>query len=282
MSTLAPTSVVPLYAGFWRRGAALLIDSLVLIVPNVAVTLALSGVWSRFLAQLVVTALYTTLMHASARQATLGKIAFGIKVTDNAGQRIGYGRALSRYFAAWLSVLTLGIGYILAALTARREALHDMLCRTYVVNAKASAGDIGAGGDTMPITAGVAVTAALLLGLPFFGGILAAIAIPAYQDYMVRARMAQVFAASMPIRRQIEEAYVDKRPWQAGPVPIASAYAKGAIITAEGDVVVELADNLVQDGRVRFDPWAVDDRIRGWNCHGEHVPPKWLPPSCRN
>jgi len=44
----------------------------------------------------------------------------------------------------------------------------------------------------------------------------------------------------------------------------------------------KLADDVVKGGRVRLDPWATNDRIRGWNCHGENVLPKWLPPACRN
>jgi len=69
-----------------------------------------------------------------------------------------------------------------AAFSARREALHDMFAGTVVLNAKASPADVEAGGDTMPVTAGVMITLLLFFIIPFVAGTFAAIAIPAYRD----------------------------------------------------------------------------------------------------
>ncbi|MDX6593454.1 MAG: hypothetical protein QOJ13_2650 [Gaiellales bacterium] len=66
--------------------------------------------------------------------ATLGRRALGIKVTDVEGNRITFARATGRYFAKILSALTLLIGYIMAAFTARKQALHDLIAGTLVVN----------------------------------------------------------------------------------------------------------------------------------------------------
>jgi len=76
--------------------------------------------------------LYEALMESSSRQATLGKMIFGMKVTDLSGNRISFARATGRYFAKWLSGLTLLIGYIIAGFTERKQALHDMLAGTLV------------------------------------------------------------------------------------------------------------------------------------------------------
>ena len=78
--------------------------------------------------------LYYALMESSRRQATLGKIALNIKVVDQEGNRISFGRATGRYFGKILSGLIFMIGYIMAAFTAHKQALHDILANCYVVN----------------------------------------------------------------------------------------------------------------------------------------------------
>ena len=79
--------------------------------------------------------LYFALMESSANQATLGKMAIGIKVTDMSGRRIGFGQATGRYFGKILSSMILLIGYIMAAFTEKKQALHDMLAGCLVVKA---------------------------------------------------------------------------------------------------------------------------------------------------
>jgi uncharacterized RDD family membrane protein YckC len=65
--------------------------------------------------------------------ATPGKMICGLKVVMGDGTRVSYGRAIGRYFAEWLSGLTMGIGYIMAAFDDEKRALHDRICDTRVV-----------------------------------------------------------------------------------------------------------------------------------------------------
>lgn len=279
-STLAAQTVVPLYAGFWRRGAALLVDNIVLFVPSLVVVLALPDGWVGMIAQFAVNILYYALMHSSASQATLGKMAFGIKVTGLDGERIGIGRAVARVFASWLSALLLCIGFLMAAFTGKKMALHDMICGTLVVNKVASPEAVRQGGDAMPLTGGVWAVIVLLLLFPFGGGILAAIAIPAYQDYTIRAKVADVMASSAALRSGVEQAHAQKRAWTTGPASITSAYAQSAEVTPEGHVVVTLKDGIAQGGRIRYVPTDAGGRVE-WKCSAESVPNKYLPASCR-
>jgi uncharacterized RDD family membrane protein YckC len=136
-----------MYAGFWRRLAALLIDSLIagaagfLIGFVIGIVVAasggddLDGGWSALInvASVVGWFLYYALMESSSHQATIGKIALGIQVTDLAGNRISFGRALGRNLAKLISAIILYIGFILAAFTERKQALHDMIAGTLVV-----------------------------------------------------------------------------------------------------------------------------------------------------
>ena len=77
--------------------------------------------------------IYEASMESSARQATVGKMALALKVTDLEGRRISFARASGRHFAKYISGMILLIGYIMAGFTERKQALHDMIAGTLVV-----------------------------------------------------------------------------------------------------------------------------------------------------
>jgi uncharacterized RDD family membrane protein YckC len=134
------TGTTTSYAGFWRRVAAAILDGLLLGVVTVPLTLGLGGedasraaASSASTISTVISWLYYSLMESSAKQATVGKMALGIVVTDMDGRRIGFGKATARYFAKILSALILGIGFLMVAFTERKQGLHDLLAGTLVV-----------------------------------------------------------------------------------------------------------------------------------------------------
>jgi uncharacterized RDD family membrane protein YckC len=143
------------YAGFWLRFVAILIDWMLLgFVMGFVIILPLLGrelgsfrggnpfdtfpLYSpRFLAirglLLMGGWIYFALLESSAWQATLGKKALGLEVTDMEGRRISFGRATGRYFGKLLSGFILLIGYIMAGFTEKKQALHDILAGTLVI-----------------------------------------------------------------------------------------------------------------------------------------------------
>ena len=144
MAAMADTT--SMYAGFWRRVAAAILDGLIVGVVMVPLTLAVGSgdtyaEASRSTAassiSTVITWLYYALMESSAKQATLGKMALGIIVTDLEGRRIGFGKATGRHFAKILSALILGIGFLMVAFTQRKQGLHDILAGTLVIRGQA-------------------------------------------------------------------------------------------------------------------------------------------------
>lgn len=150
-SALPPPQAEPpapvLYAGFWRRVVALLIDRFLIGFVNLALCICyffLSGMtWnSDELRTLYLTSalfgfvlkwLYSTLLESSGSQATFGKALIGIKVSDEQGRRISFLRANARYWAKILSALTFGFGYLMAGFTRKKQALHDFVAATLVV-----------------------------------------------------------------------------------------------------------------------------------------------------
>ena len=147
------------YAGFWKRVAAYLIDAFVIGMATQIVQLVVMGLFfgisassmsnpetmfasgtgilflaALYLVPLAMNAAYYAAFHASSKQATLGKMAVGIKVVRTDGTRISLARGVGRFFATILSSLIMGIGFLMAAFTERKQGLHDMVCDTLVVD----------------------------------------------------------------------------------------------------------------------------------------------------
>jgi uncharacterized RDD family membrane protein YckC len=140
------------YGGFWIRFVAFIIDALVVgifvwpISAMIALAIGVAGgvvamptigvhlVWGivGFAFSVCANWIYEAAMESSSKQATLGKMALGLKVTDLEGRRISFARATGRYFAKLLSLMILLVGYIMAGFTERKQALHDMIAGTLV------------------------------------------------------------------------------------------------------------------------------------------------------
>ena len=127
------------YAGFWRRFAAYIIDSILISVVFWLAVLILGaiaddgGVIVAYILGTIGAFVYYAGMESSSNQATVGKIALGIQVTDLQGNRVSFGKALGRNLAKILSALILYIGFIMAAFTEKKQGLHDMIAGTLVV-----------------------------------------------------------------------------------------------------------------------------------------------------
>ena len=156
----APMFAQQAYAGFWLRFCAAFVDGILLQIVSIIVNVVLFAAagesyfdyWPQgrpmnpaaagmsLLAGLfgvIIGWLYFATQEASARQATLGKLAVGIVVTDLNGQRVSFARATGRHFGKYISMITLLIGYIMAGFTERKQALHDMMAGALVVKKQA-------------------------------------------------------------------------------------------------------------------------------------------------
>ncbi len=135
----------PVYAGFWRRVAAAVIDAGLLLAVLLALSrlvgnpgLLLREDWLPSVFSGLLGLAYAAGFERSRWQATPGKRLIGIKVTDLGGRRISLRRAVVRHLGQFLSAAVLMLGYVMAAFTQRRQALHDKLAGTLVVRAALS------------------------------------------------------------------------------------------------------------------------------------------------
>jgi len=157
------------YAGFWKRVAAYILDAIILYIPSLLIQKIMGGdaaeaamkqaqlsapndphlmltaftqyyntMLPAVLIITVMTWLYFAFCESSAWQATIGKLALGIRVTDMQGARISLPRAFGRYPAKYLSAFILCIGFLMVAWTQRKQGLHDMVVSTLVLNGRAS------------------------------------------------------------------------------------------------------------------------------------------------
>ena len=135
------------YGGFWIRFVAYLIDAILLSIVG-GVVGSLLGIsfmeetdWENYdptinLVSFVVGWLYFALLESSERGATVGKMAMGLRVVTNDGQRLTFMNATGRYFAKILSAIILCIGFIMIGFTDRKRGLHDMIAGTLVIKVR--------------------------------------------------------------------------------------------------------------------------------------------------
>jgi uncharacterized RDD family membrane protein YckC/Tfp pilus assembly protein PilE len=290
------------YAGFWKRFAAFIIDYLIAVVLAMVIggilgfiygaaagTTSGAEVWGA-LAGLAVWWLYYALMESSQQQATLGKMALGIRVTDQSGARISFGRATGRLFAKLLSGMILMIGYLMAGFTARKQALHDMIAGCVVINKGATQADVQSG-VTAPGMPWWAITLIVMGAMVVPLGIMAAIAIPAYQDFTLRAKVADAMSGAATARVSVMEYYEknEKLPGgdlqtllkETGATMASSPHVRSMTLDAETATIrVVIAQGSLDGKSLSFTP-RIENKTLKWQCRSDDVPRRYLPHSCR-
>jgi uncharacterized RDD family membrane protein YckC len=309
----APT----LHAGFWRRVVAYIIDWFIMMPvlfamelfwvfrPMMALArgsdapLPAGHILLFYLLAILIPWLYYAICEASKWQATPGKLALGLRVTDEYGHRIGFGRATGRFFGMFVSGLIMDVGYMMAGFTAKKQGLHDMMAGCCVVRKDALAmfeqGTLpegsGAPSGGMPgwAIALIIVAAGFLLVIPIIA-IMAAIAIPAYQNYLVRAQVAEGVTLSYTARDAVTQ-YIASHGSMPGdnaaaglsdPDAITGKYVSSVAIR-DGQVVVtfgDTAESTIRGEHLIMVPQG-DMSALHWQCRSPDIEVEYLPQSCR-
>ena len=139
-------------AGFWKRFAAHMLDVLIIfffynslfwfIYNQISIYSDVGGHKELFMfacfifspLSVLISWSYFSGFESSPLMATPGKLAVGIYVTDMNGDRVSFGRATGRFFGKLISAFILTIGYILAGITEKKQALHDIIAGCLVLS----------------------------------------------------------------------------------------------------------------------------------------------------
>ncbi|MFQ6030683.1 MAG: RDD family protein [Dehalococcoidia bacterium] len=130
--------------GFWARVVALIIDRIVQIILFVIILQVffdqslvqyadspdLDG--SHLVEFLLIVSYFT--ISIGLWSTTIGKRIFGLYVVRTDGSKVSPARALARSLAYFLSVFSLGIGFLIVAFRQDKRGLHDLLCDTVVIH----------------------------------------------------------------------------------------------------------------------------------------------------
>ena len=143
---IVPTADSKEYAGFWRRVWAGLIDVSLEILVALLLALLIDQAFSlvgrafgiehesaayvtgfTFIVLLAMGGwLYAALSESSRHRATIGKRIMGLQVVNAAGGKLTFGQASARHVMKFLSLFSLGVGFLMATWTKRHQALHDL------------------------------------------------------------------------------------------------------------------------------------------------------------
>lgn len=128
----APVQEVVEYAGFWVRFAAQVLDGLVLFIP-IAIFDLIFGKYLGNYVRFPLVWVYSIYM-LNTKQATIGKMALGLKVTTVDGGKLEVGKiSLREIFGKFLSTITLGVGFFMIGFTEKKQGLHDLIAGTAVI-----------------------------------------------------------------------------------------------------------------------------------------------------
>jgi uncharacterized RDD family membrane protein YckC len=140
----AESAVVLQPAGFWLRVVALIVDNALLLILCGAMLMGAANVGGpelivpAYWLWVGITFLYWPVLESTALRATIGKAMVGLVVADVDGGRLSFVRSLLRNLAKIISSIPFGIGFLLAAFTNRKQALHDLITKAVVLRKGAS------------------------------------------------------------------------------------------------------------------------------------------------
>lgn len=287
-----PTRVeaTDLYAGFWRRAVAFLIDCLILCVPYAILQAIARSYPAAVLVEILLLWLYYALFESSSLRATPGKLVLSLAVVDAQGERVGFWRATGRYLCRFLSFIILMVGYFMAGWTQHKQCLHDMLADTYVVRKKGLATALSHSlvGDRHPQSATVSVVTGLACFIVIGG--LSAVGRVGYADYIARSQVRESVSKTMPLQIAIA-GYIAKhrsRPHDVHAMGMTTPAVVGArfiddVRVEDGDIIITFAhtaNSAIADKYFALVPAIDGNGVIVWHCMEGSIDRRYVPPDC--
>ena len=266
----------PAFGGLGRRCMAFMLDfvlatTLVVVVMQTEMALgAAMPIWAHWLVPL----LYLGILPATPMQATIGKRMVDLRICDRSGKRIGLARSLLRLAAFVPSIGLAGAGFIIAAFTPRRQALHDLVAGTFVVSRAATTEQVS------ELPAPVSMTSRI--------GIILAVALVAYgahafvqfrDNYLGGEAMHELLPGVHAYKDEVEKALRS-----GGAMPSATKlppHVRAMSAGPDGTIVVQISDAVAPGARLTYRPGTLTEAGYLWTCRAQGLPTTWIPAICR-
>lgn len=135
-------------------------------------------------------------------------------------------------------------------------------------------------------TSSIAIIFILIFSFIFLFGILAAIAIPAYQDYTIRAKIAEGMNSAAAAKLAVAETFAETNTVPADNIEAGFVFKNDSpnvqdIRIEDGTITIVMAAAPNVNGVIVLEPVkGVDDSI-SWECYSPDIKAKYLPPACR-
>jgi type IV pilus assembly protein PilA len=119
-------------------------------------------------------------------------------------------------------------------------------------------------------------------------GVLAAVAIPAYQDYTVRAQVALAIGEAEAVKAAVNDYVADKHalPSSLEDLDLDAQFGNAELELDEdsGAIVITMTGQPLTGQSFALEPALDDDRteVVSWRCHAIDIPEKYLPSECRS
>lgn len=170
------------------------------------------------------------------------------------------------------------------------KALYYRHCKKKIAEARKSSVEIqrqigeltGRGG-----TSNAVFILVLIFGSISVIGILAAVALPAYQDYTVRAKIAEATVIAKNASNSVESYYFQTKQIpstieETGFITPRNASISGVSVDSQNGVVtVLMATSPIQGKSLLMVPSQTADGTITWKCQSSDIPQKFLPQACR-
>ena len=193
------------------------------------------------------------------------------------------------YLGQWWGIFYLLFFWLwIPGIIAFIEMIVFLVCDQVKWDEKYNEGKAAAQGEGGNAAVIAIVLVVLLIGGVAMIGILAAIALPAYQDYTIRSKATEGMVMAQEVQRLVEEyAYTNEQyPNSNNDIEYTArtnSQSVESITVSEGGIItVEYKDSSQQlnDKTVIFEPYVVDGEI-DWDCTGGTLESMYRPQMCR-
>jgi uncharacterized RDD family membrane protein YckC len=264
------------YADLGLRATAAILDILILTVLMLLIAggVGYAGVRPPPYLPAAMAAAYLGLLPATPLRGTFGKRMVGISITDTAGKQLGIGRSLLR-LVLWIpSIGIAGAGFLLAAFTRRRQALHDIAAGTIVVRAGATPDEVAE--EPAPISGFNRIGLALSLALV---ALVVHNFLAINDDRRKRDRTIVMLGDARPHQDEVALAIQAKAAMPA--VRTLPRNARAMATRADGSIVIDMADDFVPGARIVLRPSTNAKGQVIWKCEASGIHLALVPGPCR-